>query len=118
MRLHENGSGENEPALLPETAEELAFVCGRSIANRMHKAQYDPSTHQADIMAKRSVISKAADAVRSAAETAAAAVIATRSAGKPSLAELGVPMPRTKIRTKKKAATKTAARKKSRKTRL
>ena len=88
----------------------------------MHKAQYDPSTHQADIMAKRSVISKAADAVRSAAETAAAAVIGTRSAGKPSRAELGVPMPRTKKRTKihskKKAATKTAARKKSRKTRL
>jgi len=44
-------------------------------------------------MVMKSAIRKAAEAVASAAKDAAVAVLTTRSAGKPSLADLGAPVP-------------------------
>jgi Protein of unknown function (DUF3606) len=44
-------------------------------------------------MARKSIVSKAAGAISSLAKDAAAALLTTRSAGKPSLSDLGVPVP-------------------------
>ncbi len=63
-------------------------------------------------MAKRGIVKKAIDSIKSVVEDAAVAAATTRSAGKPSLADLGVPVPsRAKRRTKKKSKGGSRARK-------
>jgi hypothetical protein len=44
-------------------------------------------------MAKKRIVSKAVRAIKSLAKDAAVAVLTTRSAGKPSLSELGISLP-------------------------
>src|SRR5690349_2094728 len=62
-------------------------------------------------MARKSIVSKAAGAISSLAKDAAAAFLTTHSAGKPSLSDLGVPVPTSR---KAKKGSKVAKKRKQR----
>ncbi len=67
-------------------------------------------------MAKRGIISQAVATVKSVVQEAAAAAVETPSAGKPSLADLGVPVPALKT-SRKKASKRKASKSESKSTR-
>jgi uncharacterized protein DUF3606 len=58
-----------------------------------------------DGMAKKGILRKPIGVIKTLAKDAAVAVLTTRSAGKPSLADLGIPVPAT-VKRKGKAAKK------------